>query len=272
MHILALNFASFGTGGEIFSSPAIANDIVYIPGGDGKITALRASDGSVVWSCQTAAITWSSPAVVDGVLYVGSDTGVLYAFGESTAINTPTPTPIPVSPTSLPTNSSANTTQPTCQPSVLLTPQSINLTVSGNISSSQMTNLTITTNPAVDKITVSFTLTGQEGTIGFCNITLPKTVVPKATCPSIFIDNELAQNQGYTQDGYNYYVWFTTHFSTHKVSIEFSNEAYKGDAEGSISLIEILYGVVIALVIVIVVLVVLKLAIGSHKNKSLVVS
>jgi hypothetical protein len=52
------------------------------------------------------------------------------------------------------------------------------------------------------------------------------------------------------------------------VSIEFNNEANKGGVEGSISLIEILYGVVIALVVVVVVLVVLKLTLSSRKTKT----
>ncbi|HLN88676.1 MAG TPA: hypothetical protein VK253_01275, partial [Candidatus Binatia bacterium] len=29
------------------------------------------------------------------------------------------------------------------------------------------------------------------------------------------------QNQGYTEDTKNYFVWYTTHFSTHEVSIVF---------------------------------------------------
>jgi outer membrane protein assembly factor BamB len=245
---------SYGTGGEIFSSPAIANDIVYISGGDGEITALRVSDGSIVWSCQTETpITWSSPAVVGGILYVGSDNGVLYAFGGSTTVNTPTPIPTSPAPTPTPVNTAQPTTQPTSQPS---TEPTINMTLSGNITFSQISNLTIAATPATNKTTISFALTGQDGTVGFCNMTLPKNTIPNTTNPSIYIDNELAQNQGYAQDANNYYIWFTTHFSTHQVSIEFSYQTNTGGVEGSIDLIQILCGVSVSIVIVVVVLVV----------------
>ena len=36
------------------------------------------------------------------------------------------------------------------------------------------------------------------------------------------IDGQRAANQGHTQDADNYYVWFTTSFSTHQVDIAFS--------------------------------------------------
>jgi hypothetical protein len=71
-----------------------------------------------------------------------------------------------------------------------------------------MSNLKITTNQTASTTTLSFTVTGQSGTTGFGNVTVPKSAVP-------------ASNQGYTQDTNNYYVWYTTHFSTHKVSIVF---------------------------------------------------
>ncbi len=45
--------------------------------------------------------------------------------------------------------------------------------------------------------------------------------------PTIYIDDQKAENQGYTQYADNYYVWFTTHFSTHEVSIEFTELSAK---------------------------------------------
>lgn len=212
----------------------------------------------MVWNCQTpTSISSSSPAVVDGVLYVGSDYGVLYAFGTSTTpINTPTPT-------STPTNITQATPTPSTDPT-----KTINLTLNGNISLSQISNLNVTTNPATNKTTISFSLTGQNGTVGFCNMTLPKNEIPNTTNPIIYIDNEPAQNQGYTQDSSNYYVWFTTHFSTHQISIEFTNEAHKDGVEGAINAVQILYGVAIAFVIAVAVLVVLKLTLSNKKTKA----
>jgi hypothetical protein len=46
--------------------------------------------------------------------------------------------------------------------------------------------------------------------------------VPYGAIPTIYIDSQPVQNQGYTQDTYNYYVWYTTHFSTHQVTIQFA--------------------------------------------------
>jgi hypothetical protein len=46
--------------------------------------------------------------------------------------------------------------------------------------------------------------------------------------PTIYIDGKIAENQGYTQDAANYYVWYTTDFSTHQISIAFT------DAQGYI--------------------------------------
>jgi hypothetical protein len=53
-------------------------------------------------------------------------------------------------------------------------------------------------------------------------VTIPKSAVPYGTTPTIYIDGQQASNQGYKQDTNNYYVWYTTNFSTHKVSIVFT--------------------------------------------------
>jgi hypothetical protein len=51
----------------------------------GKIYALDASAGSLIWSYSTGWNVESSPAVADGRVYVGSDDGRVYAFGSTTA-------------------------------------------------------------------------------------------------------------------------------------------------------------------------------------------
>ena len=88
-----------------------------------------------------------------------------------------------------------------------------------------MSNVTIATNQSATTTTVSFTVTGENGTTGFGNITIPISAVPYGTTPTIYIDGQPAQNQGYTQDTNNYYVWYTTHFSTHQISIVFAGTA-----------------------------------------------
>jgi len=95
--------------------------------------------------------------------------------------------------------------------------------LSGNMTSSQMADVKISANESAASTTLSLTVTGQSGDTGFCNMTIPKTAVPYGSAPTILIDNQPAVNQGYTQDTDNYYVWYTTHFSTHHVSIVFSS-------------------------------------------------
>jgi outer membrane protein assembly factor BamB len=73
-------------------SPAVAKGMVYIgvsvPGPRGLFTgtvyALNAHTGKTVWSAPVASGTTSSPSVANGVVYVGSDGGTLYAFNAKT--------------------------------------------------------------------------------------------------------------------------------------------------------------------------------------------
>ena len=53
-------------------------------------------------------------------------------------------------------------------------------------------------------------------------MTIPKTAIPYGTTPLVYINGTLAANQGYTEDATNFYVWYTTHFSTHQVTIQFA--------------------------------------------------
>lgn len=65
------------------SSPAVVGGLVYVGSFDGNVYCLNAATGSLVWSYKTVNGAWSSPAVVDGVVYVGSDYAKIYAFGPS---------------------------------------------------------------------------------------------------------------------------------------------------------------------------------------------
>jgi hypothetical protein len=57
--------------------------------------------------------------------------------------------------------------------------------------------------------------------MGFYNITVPKNTV-LGSAPTVYIDSVEAGSQGYCEDEENYYVWFTTQFSTHDVEIAFT--------------------------------------------------
>jgi hypothetical protein len=99
---------------------------------------------------------------------------------------------------------------------------SINLTISGSITSSQMSNVMVTTSQSANTTTISFTVTGQNGKNGFGNITVPRSAITYGITPTTFIDGQAAQEQGYSEDSNNYYVWYTTDFSSHSISIVFS--------------------------------------------------
>ncbi len=126
-----------------------------------------------------------------------------------TPTQTPSPTPLP---TPLPTAVPAKTDNGTI----------VELAITGNITSSQISNATITKNQITKTTTVSFTITGPNGTVGLGNMTIPKTAIQNGTTPVIYIDGQQAPNQGYTQDTDNFYVWFTVQFSTHQITIQFT--------------------------------------------------
>jgi outer membrane protein assembly factor BamB len=67
----------------MYSSPAVSEGVLFI-GAYGDILALDASSGTELWSYPTESLVISSPAVVDGVVYVGSTEGCLYALNAST--------------------------------------------------------------------------------------------------------------------------------------------------------------------------------------------
>jgi outer membrane protein assembly factor BamB len=68
------------TGGTVHSSPAVVNGVVYVGSEDGKLYAFDATGGALQWTATTGGPVDSSPAVVNGVVYVGSGDGNLYAF------------------------------------------------------------------------------------------------------------------------------------------------------------------------------------------------
>jgi hypothetical protein len=103
----------------------------------------------------------------------------------------------------------------------------VNLIINGNIASSQMSQITIETNQSAKTTTLAFTVTGENGTTAFTNITIPKNAVSFGETPTMYIDGQPVQDQGYNHDANNYYVWYTTHFSTHEISIVFSSSSFQ---------------------------------------------
>jgi outer membrane protein assembly factor BamB len=75
---------TFPTGDSIHSSPAVANGMVYIGSRDGKLYALDAETGEKRWEFQTRSWVESSPTVANDVVYFGSNDGKLYALDAHT--------------------------------------------------------------------------------------------------------------------------------------------------------------------------------------------
>ncbi len=69
----------FSTGGPIHSSPAVVDGTVYVGSQDHKFYALDAATGTKRWEYKTGSFVDSSPAIVNGVVYFGSNDGRLYA-------------------------------------------------------------------------------------------------------------------------------------------------------------------------------------------------
>jgi outer membrane protein assembly factor BamB len=71
---------SAATGAGIFSSPAVVNGVVYVGSNDVNLYAFNAQTGAQLWAAATGNVVDSSPAVANGVVYVGSEDHHLYAY------------------------------------------------------------------------------------------------------------------------------------------------------------------------------------------------
>jgi outer membrane protein assembly factor BamB/serine/threonine protein kinase len=71
---------TFQTEGPVESSPAVVGGVVYVGSIDNNVYALDARSGRKKWVFPTGGRVSSSPAVVDGVIYIGSDDSNVYAI------------------------------------------------------------------------------------------------------------------------------------------------------------------------------------------------
>ncbi|MFN7119767.1 MAG: PQQ-binding-like beta-propeller repeat protein, partial [Saprospiraceae bacterium] len=74
----------FSTQNVVWSSPAVADGVLYIGSDDNHLYALDAQTGQKRWQFRAGARVRGVPAVKDGVVYVGSDDGHLYAITGAT--------------------------------------------------------------------------------------------------------------------------------------------------------------------------------------------
>ncbi|UCD09058.1 MAG: PQQ-binding-like beta-propeller repeat protein [Dehalococcoidales bacterium] len=76
----------YDTGSVIYSSPAIVNGKLYIGAIDGNVYALNTNSGSLAWAYNTGSPIRSSPAVSNGIVYILAEDGVLYAIDADTGV------------------------------------------------------------------------------------------------------------------------------------------------------------------------------------------
>jgi outer membrane protein assembly factor BamB len=74
----------FHTMGEVNSSPAVVNGLVFFGSNDGSLYAVDAASGVRKWAFASKSRIPSSPAVVNGVVYFGSYDGNFYALSVET--------------------------------------------------------------------------------------------------------------------------------------------------------------------------------------------
>lgn len=66
------------------SSPAVSDGVVYVGSGDGHVYAIGAGDGKLRWKFATGGVVHASPAVANGTVYVGSWDATFYALDAAT--------------------------------------------------------------------------------------------------------------------------------------------------------------------------------------------
>jgi len=74
----------FRTGAPIVSSAAVVDGVVYIASDDGFLYALDEASGALEWQFETQGRIAASPAVSDGVVYFGSYDGAFHAVDAAT--------------------------------------------------------------------------------------------------------------------------------------------------------------------------------------------
>lgn len=75
---------TFTAGGPVWSSPALSDEIVYIGSDDHKVYALDAKTGAKKWAFETGGIVRCRPAIAEGIVYFTSDDCLLYSIDSTT--------------------------------------------------------------------------------------------------------------------------------------------------------------------------------------------
>jgi outer membrane protein assembly factor BamB len=74
----------FQTEGGIRTSPVLLNGLLYFGSNDGRVYAIDAGNGEPRWSFETGGAVRSTPTVSDGLVVFGSDDGYVYCVSADT--------------------------------------------------------------------------------------------------------------------------------------------------------------------------------------------
>ena len=75
---------SFTTGGWVLTAPAVVDGVVYAGSDDHSLYALSADTGNLLWSHATGDVIRSTPTVADGRVFFGSNDNHVYALDAAT--------------------------------------------------------------------------------------------------------------------------------------------------------------------------------------------
>ena len=75
---------SFATGGPVVSSPTVVDGVAYVGSDDGNLYAIDTATGQAKWKFATGAPVRATPAVAGGIVYAGSYDGFFYAVDAAT--------------------------------------------------------------------------------------------------------------------------------------------------------------------------------------------
>lgn len=81
------------------------------------------------------------------------------------------------------------------------------------------------TDQSAAQTALSLAVIGQKSTNNLYTITVPKSAVAYGVIPKVYLNGQVATDQGFSQDANNYYVWYKTLFSNYELSIVFALRA-----------------------------------------------
>ncbi|MCW3995804.1 MAG: hypothetical protein NWE98_06615 [Candidatus Bathyarchaeota archaeon] len=93
--------------------------------------------------------------------------------------------------------------------------EGIDLTLNGNLTVLWSSKVSIIENSISSSTNLNLTIIADTSNTYFANITIPKSGIPYGNTPSIYLNTNPVQDQGFTQDEENYYVWLTNHFNNY---------------------------------------------------------